>query len=282
MTHARRPPHRAALVALAALALSAGAVATRAATTPTETVTEVKVERVRPRPAKLATLRFLKANRDFIRSRYDVTRDHPVAASGGATAVDPRFLAYQRLLAGVLGARDTVARDDDAARSREYLARVGELADLETQLDRMERLLAAQRERLGVVQADFTGHPLTELIVVASGDPGADAPARLSVALETGDTLVTALDDAQRAVLARGGAVELWRGFVEPRAQVLDLALGGGAWPDASHGYLSLDPPRDRITVVRFDLGAAHPAAGIGGVRASVWLHDTRLPRSDG
>jgi len=250
--------------------------------TPAETAAEVKVERVRPKTARLAMLRFLKANRDFIRSRYDVTRDTPVAASGDALAVDPRFLAYQQLLASVSAGRDTVARDDASARQREYLARVGELADLESQLDRMERLLAVQRERLGVVQADFTGHPLTELVVVASGDPGAEAPASLSVALETGDTLVTTLTEDQRRVLSHGGAVQLYRGFIEPRSQVVDLALAGGAWSGGQHGFLSLDPPRDRITLVRLDLAGVSPAAGMSGVHASVWLHDGRLPAGDG
>jgi hypothetical protein len=272
---------RPALALVLALAISPPALA-RAAATPSETITEVRVERVRPHPARLATLRFLKANRDFIRSRYDAVREQPVAGRGGAVAVDPRFLAYQELLAAVTSARDTVARDDAAARQREYLARVGELADLEAQLDRMERLLAEQRGRLAVVQADFTGHPLTELVVVASGDPGAAAPATVALALETGDTLVTTLTDTQRATLARGGAIELYRGFIEPRAQVLDLALAGGAWTEARHGYLSLDPPRDRITVVRLDLAHATPAAGIDGVRAAVWLHDGRLARVGG
>ncbi|MFI5370826.1 MAG: hypothetical protein ACHQ52_04640 [Candidatus Eisenbacteria bacterium] len=272
------PPLAVGADAVGGDAAGAGAVTT----TPDGTVTEVRVERVKPPHEKPPTMRFLKANRAFIRSRFDVTREHPVTSKGDAVAVDPRFLAYQQLLASVNAGRDTVARDDAAARQREYLARVGELADLETQLDRMERLLAEQRDRLGVVQADFTGHPLTELIVVASGDPGQSAPATLAVALESGDTLVTTLTDEQRGVLARGGVVELYRGFVEPREQTLELTLAGGAWPATESGWLTLDPPRDRITLVRFDLATARPATGVAGIRASTWLHDGRLPAGNG
>jgi hypothetical protein len=247
-----------------------------------ENPTDVRLERVKPAREKPATMRFLKANRAFIRGRYDVVHEHPVDSKGGAVAVDPRFLAYQRLLASVNAGRDTVAADDAAARQREYLARIGELADLESQLDRMERQLVEQRDRLGVVQADFSGHPMTELIVVASGDPGESAPATLSVALESGDTVVTALNDDQRRTLARGGVVELYRGFVEPREQTLELTLTGGGWPAADHGWLNLDPPRDRITLVRFDLATARPATGVAGIRASTWLHDGRLPAGNG
>jgi hypothetical protein len=237
---------------------------------------------VKPPNDKPATMRFLKANRAFIRSRFDVTHEHPVQSKGDAVAVDPRFLAYQQLLASVSAGRDTVGADDAAARQREYLARIGELADLETQLDRMERQLAEQRDRLGVVQADFTGHPMTELIVVASGDPGESAPATLAVALDSGDTVVTTLSDDQRRTLARGGVVELYRGFVEPREQTLELTLNGGAWPAPDHGWLQLDPLRDHTTLVRFDLATARPATGVAGIRASTWLHDSRLPAGNG
>jgi len=258
------------------------AASTRVAAPAPENATDVRLERVKPNREKPPTMRFLKANRAFIRSRFDVTHEHPVNAQGDALAVDPRFLAYQELLASVNAGRDTVAADDAAARQREYLARVGELADLEAQLDRMERMLAEQRDRLGVVQADFTGHPMTELIVVASGDPGPSAPATLSVALESGDTVVTALTDDQRRTLARGGVVELYRGFVEPREQTLELSLTGGAWPATDRGWLDLDPPRDRITLVRFDLTTANPATGAAGIKASTWLHDGRLPAGNG
>jgi hypothetical protein len=118
--------------------------------------------------------------------------------------------------------------------------------------------------------------------VVASGNPGMNAPAQMTIALESGDTLVTTLSDEQRQVLARGGVVQLYRGFVEPREQVLDLSLAGGPWAAPQHGFVSLDPPRDRITLVRFELGGVDPASGVGGIRASVWLHDSRLPSGNG
>src|SRR5690242_20079556 len=61
--------------------------------------TEVKVERIKPKKEKLATLRFLKENRDFIRARYDQLQETPIAGRASAEDLDPRFLAYRAMLA---------------------------------------------------------------------------------------------------------------------------------------------------------------------------------------
>ena len=133
----------------------------------------IRVERVKPEKEKHPTLRFLKENRDFIRGRFDLLRQRPIAGRGETAAVDPRFLAYQSMLAGVLGARDSVASAEERRSRLTLLASVTQLGDLESELDGMERLLAAQRDRLTVLQADFTGHQQTALAVVITVDPGA-------------------------------------------------------------------------------------------------------------
>jgi hypothetical protein len=244
--------------------------------------TEVRVERVKPRRIKHQTLRFLKENRDFIRGRFDRLRERPLAARGDAAALDPRFLAYRDMLAAILADGDSVSRADDARARRELLASVTELGALEDQLDQLERLLAEQRGRLGQLQANFTGDQRTELMVVVSGNPGVAAPAELSVALEDGATLVVRLGEAERAALRDGGVVQVLHSFVEPREQSVEVGLRGGAWPAGDTGWITLDPPRDRLTLLKLDLSALDAARGAAGIRASTWTHDARPPSIDG
>src|SRR5262249_29580364 len=90
----------------------------RAATEPSR-VTEVKVERVRPPKEKLPTLQFLRANRDFIRGRYDRLVQTPIA-SRDADVFDPRFLNYADLLNQIHASQDTLGQAEDQ-RSRRHL-----------------------------------------------------------------------------------------------------------------------------------------------------------------
>jgi hypothetical protein len=273
-------------VLLSALALHAGPAraddAGDAAPVPGDAPVLVRIERVRPPSEKLTTLRFLKENRDFIRGRFDLLRQRPIAGHGETTAVDPRFLAYQSMLADVLGARDSVASAEERRSRLTLLASVTQLGDLESELDGMERLLAAQRDRLSVLQADFTGRQQTALAVVITGDPAALPLSEISVTVEGGARITVTLGEAERAILKRGGAVQVFRGFVEPRAQTLEIGIGGAAWPAGDTGYVALEPPRDRLTMLRLDLSTLDAARGAPSIRASTWLYDARIPSSDG
>lgn len=244
--------------------------------------TAVKVERVRPRRVKHPTLRFLRENRDFLRARVDLLRQRAGDGDGDAGEIDPRFLAYQEMLRAIHAGRDSAAAADDSLRRAELLASITELGRLEEHLDLMERLMAEQRSRLGLLQEDFTGRQETALVVVVRGYP-AEAPVRsVTVTLEDGDTLTVPLTPGHLASLRRGGIVQVFHGFVEPREQVVEVSLAGERWPAGDTGFVTLAPARDRITLLRLDLSTVDAERGATGIEASTWLHDTRLPPGDG
>lgn len=278
MTTPIRPHARRAAAGLLALLLASGAAPELAA----QTAEPVTVERVRPKKEKHPTLRFLKENRDFIRARYDLLRQKPGGDRGDAGEVDPRFLAYQEMLRDLFAARDSVGAADDSLQRRQLLASITELGRLEDQLDLMDRLLADQRTRLGVLQEDFTGRQMTALVVVLSGYPAEAALSRVSVTLEDGDTLTVPLTDEHRAALRKGGVVQVFHGFIEPREQVVEVAIAGERWPAGDPGFVTLDPARDRLTLLRLDLSTVRPEGGAASIQASTWLHDARLHPGDG
>lgn len=233
---------------------------------------EVRVERVKPKREKLATLRFLRDNLDFLRARFDLLREDTLSGRGDAAAIDPRFLDYARLLADARAARDTAGADSTGRLA--LLASITELGTLESRLDRLERLLAAQRDRLGVLEADFTGRQETALLVLLSGTPAGGAPATVTLTLDDGPAQVVPLSAEERESLARGGVLQLFHGFVEPREQVMSVTLAGSGWPAGERGYLTLDPARDRLTLLRLDLAAADPTRGASAITASTWRLD--------
>ncbi|HEY6867307.1 MAG TPA: hypothetical protein VI792_08620 [Candidatus Eisenbacteria bacterium] len=264
-------------------ALLAGVARAAAPVSPADPpVTEVKVERVRPQREKLPTLRFLKENRAFFRARLDALRQAPRRGGGEAGAIDPRFLAYQRMLADVGAARDSVAGIDQDRRGRELFASISDLGRLESQLDQMDRLLADQRVRLGALQGDFTGLQRTALAIVLSGYPRSAEVSSLSITLEDGAALVVPISADQRGSLQHGGLLQVFHGLVEPRSQVVEITLSGERWPRGDSGFVALEPARDRLTLLRLDLSAVQPAGGASGIAASTWLQDAGLRASAG
>lgn len=246
-----------------------------------EGAAEVRVERVRPAKDKLSTLRFLKENKAFIRARYDLLRQRQLEHRGDASAIDPRFLDYQRMLSGVLAAGDSVSAAGDLRERQQLLASINDLGQIESRLDQMERLLAEQRGRLGILQEDFTGHQKTALLMVLRGHSAAGTPERIQVRLDDGDTVSVALAPEQRQSLEQGGVVQIFHGFVEPREQVFEVALAGGGFVSNEPGFLTLEPQRDRLTFLELDLSSLAAGQGPGGIRARAWLRDSGLPRGD-
>jgi hypothetical protein len=266
----------------AGLALALIAAATPAPRAHAQTVTDVELSRVKPKKEKHETLRFLKENRAFIRARFDLLREKSVERRGEPVAMDPRFLAYPGMLAGVLAADDTVGAAAEAQARRTLLTSVTELGDLEARLDQMESLLAAQRDRLAILQADFTGVQRTALMVVLKGWSAAAPISDVAIVVDDGATVRIALSPEQRDALQKGGVVQLLHAFVEPRSLVLEVSLAGDAWPAGDSGYLTLEPTRDRLTMLQLDLTPVQPAGGAAGVHAGTWLHDTSIPTVDG
>jgi len=233
---------------------------------PGAAVTEITVDRVRPVREKHPTLRFLRENRDFLRARLDLMRATRSEHPGTPDALDPRWLSWQAVLAGAGAGSDSVGAASDRAARRTLLEHIGQLSDLEAELDRMDHVLDAQAGRLGVLDADFAGHQQTALVILLQGHPAGGAPAALTIAFEDSTMLHVTLTEEQRAALLGGGIAELWHGFVEPREQVVALSVEGGGAPE--NGWLTLTPQRDRLTFLRLDVGGL----GAGGLTAGSWV----------
>lgn len=244
--------------------------------------TAVKVERVRPEREKAPTLRFLRENVDFIRAQFDRLREKPVDQKALATDLDPRLLNYTRLLAEALASRDTVGAAEDARSRQHLLESIAQLGSLEEQLDLMERHLEKQRVRLAYLEDDFTGQQQTALMLVLSGYPKDLAVNEVTVTLDDGAPIHVALSAEQCESLRRGGVVELFHGFAEPRDQVVEIQLGAAGQGAGDPGYVTLSPMRDRLTFLRFDLSNVQPAQGGASVRASTWLHEAGAHSTQG
>ncbi len=254
-----------------ALLLAAVLAAPAAAEAPGDTPTEVRVQRVKPDRPKLPTLRFLGANRDYLRAELDRLRVSEVRVRGVAAAIDPRFLRYGEMVAAAHAAGDSAMAADSARAGRELFASVTELGGLEDELDLLDRALARQRDRLGVLQADYAGEQRTSLAVVLSGWPGDSAPRALSLALEDGTTEAVSLSPEQCDALRAGGAVQVLHRLVEPREQVLSVAFGEAGAP----GWLQIEPARDRVNLLRLDLSRL-AAGDAASVAATAWTLDDR------
>lgn len=283
MRHAQRllPPRPGRFVSYPAIALMVVGlvlIGPPGARAQDEIVTTVRIERVKPAREKLPTLRFLKANRDFIRGRFDRLRQESRQEHAGAGELDPRFLAYRELLARIAAAKDSVKVSAEARERAELFASVSDLAKLERELDLMERLLDEQRVRLGVLQADFAGRQRTELDVMITGGALEGRVDSVVVTLEDGTRVTAGLNETQRESLKHGGVFEVFRGLVEPREQVIEIAFHGEGWSVTAPGYVTLEPARDVLTFLKLDLAQAHPTRGITSVLAGTWQLDPTVP----
>jgi hypothetical protein len=275
-----RPSQRPTLAASLAAVLLACTASAGDRLPPPPRITEVKVERDRPPKDKISTLTFLRANRDFIRSRYDRLVVTPLAR-GGSDDCDPRFMNYADLLGQVSAARDTAGAAEDERARRNLIQSIAQLGALENELDRVERLLAAQRTRLAILEDDFTGRQLTTLLVVLKGFPSGTPVREIELTRDDGTPLRVALSPEQRESLRHGGLLEVFHGAVEPRLQVVQVTLFGPAWESGSSGFMTLDPLRDRLTFLRLDLSGDQPAQGGASIQASTWLHEAPAPSVD-
>lgn len=219
------------------------------------------VERVTADAPKAPTLRFLDENRDFFRARLDELRLLLRADwNGDARELDPRWLAWRDMLDDIHAAQDSAAVSEEWIRRRELLESVGDLVQLELEMDEMETLLRGQQDRLGQLEEDFTGRQRTALVVLLRGVPSAGAPATVILREADGPALRVSLGEHVQAALARGGSAELLHRLVEPREQRWELSFEGAGWTEESAPFeLALDPERDRMTFLEIDVSSLRP-----------------------
>jgi hypothetical protein len=280
---------RAVTLAIAALLAVAGATgpappATAApppAIAASDAVQHVRVEMVRPAIENRATLRFLKAHRDMILARLQPLRGGRKPELDDAGQLDPRFLEYRRMLGEIAASKDSVTLAYDARERTMLYESVADMAKLEVELDQMERLLDTQRARLAMLQADFSGRQRTELDLLVTGGTIAGQVDSVRVTLEDGTSVATGVTETQRASIQHGGVLEVFRGLIEPRQQVIEVALMGEGWSSTGHGFITIEPARDRLTFLKLDLSQAKPVLGIGSVLAGTWQLDPTVPSAE-
>lgn len=272
--NSRFRPRNTALAATATMLLALAPMASA------QTVTEVKIERVKPKEEDHPTLQFLKENKDFIRARFDLLRERTRARQGDATEIDPRFLAYQKMLGEIHAGRDSMVVINSQQQRLELFASITELGALDSRLDVMERLLDEQRDRLGVLQNDFTGDQRTALLVVVTGHP-AGTLSGIDLTLDDRAPLSVPLSTEQCATLKRGGTVEVFHGFVEPREQIIRLSVASDRWAAGEAGYAILYPTRDHLSLLRLDLSGMDAVRGAPSIQASTWLHSAGTPTGE-
>lgn len=238
----------------------------------------VEVSSARPAREMPPTLRYLKANADFLRTRFELFAPSSRVQGSAAQPVDPRFLSYRGLLADIAAAKDSVAASAEARERQALFTSVTDLAQLERELDQMERVLAAQQTRLATLHTDFSGRQRTELTVLLAGGALAGRVDSVVVTLEDGTGVVTGLDDTQRRSIKVGGLLEVYRGLIEPREQVVEVRFIGEGWSAVASGFVRIAPARDRVTFVKLDLSQAAPARGMASVSAGTWHSDAPAP----
>jgi len=265
---------------LPAIVLAAAVLGACASAAAAQTVTEVKVERVKPKQEEQPTLRFLKENKDFIRARFDLLREKTRTRQVEGTEIDPRFLTYQKMLGEIQAGRDSMVVANSAQQRLELFTSVTQLGALESRLDVMERLLDEQRERLGVIENDFTGDQETALLVVVTGHPNGTLTG-IDLALDDRAPISVPLSTEQCSTLRRGGTVEVFHGFVEPREQIIKLSVASDRWAAGESGYVILYPTRDHLSLLRLDLSGMDAGRGAPSIQASTWLHSAGTPSGE-
>ena len=238
-----------------------------------QTSTPVKVETVKPKKEKIPSLHFLKENRDFFRGRMDVIRQTPHDVDNAVVSVDERFLAYERMLADLIAARDTLTIERVAEAERTFLASVTELGELEAHLDLLQQVLGEQEERLWMLQEDFLGRQTTALVVVMRGLPS-DPPDAVHITDGYGENVRIDLSPVQKTSLVQGGILQIFHNFVEPRVQTWEFSFTGGKWTTDDKAFLSFEPTRNKMTFLELDLADASPKNGAASIRTSAWVHD--------
>jgi hypothetical protein len=213
-----------------------------------------EVEMVDRDEPKHATLQFLGENRDFFRARLDELRLLLREGwDGQGEDLDPRWLAWREMLDEINAAKDSAAVSEEWMRRRDLLDSVGELVELELEMDEMEELLSDQGDRLTRLEEDFVGRQQTALVVLVRGAAARGTPETVILSEVDGPAHRIALSERVRGSLERGGSAELFHRLVEPREHHWEISFEGQGWADL-HVPLDLDPERDRMTFLEIDL----------------------------
>ncbi|MFN8548056.1 MAG: hypothetical protein U0527_08860 [Candidatus Eisenbacteria bacterium] len=198
---------------------------------------EVKVERVKPEKKTTHTLRFLRANLDFLRSQFDYLEEREQLGARRADGLDSTALQLEGLLAEARATRERSAPADDSG----MRANLEALLAAESSLDGVEAELNAQSSRLAAIESLYLEAPPTALLIVAKGHPDA---ASLRLIDDAGISREILLPTSELP----GELAELSYERIEPRRQVLSCAIAG-----SDSLYLTIDPAIGAVSVLELD-----------------------------
>ena len=258
--------------ALAVIALALPVVAASADGEPAPAATrKVEVRRQKLDRPDEPSLVFLKDNRVFLRAQLDLLRQRvKVTRDDSGQMLDARLLRLREMAAAIAAARDTVGDAAAATATRTRLSTVAEVGRLEDQLNLMDSLLEAQKQRLAWLEADYLGQQHTALVVVVGGFAGRAAPDTL-VLSEGGETWRVGFTSEQKLALEQGGVAQVHHAFVEPRTHEFSLSCEGAAWQGVAPAVVMVEAPRDRLTFLELDLAGLGTGRDAAGLSASVW-----------
>jgi hypothetical protein len=200
---------------------------------------------------------------------------------GDQGILDPRLLVYKEMLEQSQAGRDSAAAREADFDRRRFLESVREMVELEDHLDRLELLLDEQEGRLWKLEADFLERRETSLLILMRGAPEESVrPTRLVLTDDSGDTTTVGISPARWSTLEQGAIAQLHYTFVEPREQVLELALYGTALEEPV-GSLVFVPQAERINFLELDFSRLSPREGALAVLATTWVENARMPDGD-
>lgn len=231
----------------------------------------IEVKRAKHDKRKHQSLRFLRDNRDYLRSQFDLLRTEiGYERDGDAELIDDRLLRLQEMSTAIATARDTIAVELTRTTERDLLMSVEELAALEAQLNLFDQLLVDQQSRLLTLEEDFLGQQRTALVIVVRGVPESGPPTAVLLQ-EDQTTLRVELDAAESAALAQGATAQIYHEFVEPRMHRLALRLEGADYASTEAAWIDLETPRDRLTFLELDLATLNPEDPTSAPATQVW-----------
>ncbi len=232
-----------------------------------ETAGDVKVEHRSVQENDLNSLRFLRANRDFLRTRLDRLLQRPDPAGRGvANLLDKRHLLLRSIMAEIDAARDSVRSENASLERQDLMESIEHLAKLDSQLTLMDRLLDDQESRLRIIDDDLRGNQNTALIILLKGLPSGFEPDAVDIDESDGPSLRVSLAPETRAALRRGGIAQIYHEYVEPREHELRIGLGG----QGEIRFL-VDTPLDQLSFLQLDLAHVVDSSDLNGIQARIW-----------
>jgi len=232
----------------------------------------VRVEHAPEKATKKPNLEFLKTNRDFFRGQLDALRQIAGEGAGdGARLLDPRTLRYQQMLDEIARERARLAGSAERFDRDALLAAVEELVALEAEVAGIESTLTHEEDRLAEVAADVASDQRAEILIVLACEEGAEPPVEIELREDGELRTRIVFVEMEREALRRGGIAEIHRHLAEPRPHAVDAWCVGAAPADTSACAITVEPERDRLTIVEMTLARAAEPAASPRLEARTW-----------